>query len=192
LVALWLLPLLPGDLASGLNIAPRPNAIGITWTGIGLAALAGLLVWRFASRPRIARERPIGGADRTGGLVAGMLGLDFAATLLAAVNPFALILVLPATHLWLLLPSVARLGRRYMLAVYLLGFSGPLLLVVEYATRFHLGLSTPRALLAMTASGYLSPVVAACLTLAAASAAQVGSVITGRYSPAHPPNHGYN
>ena len=68
----------------------------------------------------------------------------------------------------------------------------PLLLVVEYATRFHLGLSTPRALLAMTASGYLSPVVAACLTLAAASAAQVGSVITGRYSPAHPPYHGYN
>ena len=192
LVALWLLPVLPGDLASGLNIAPRPNAIGITWTGIGLAVLAGLLVWRFASRPRLTPERPIAGADRTGGLVAGLLGLDFAATLLVAVNPFALILVLPATHLWLLLPSAARLGRRHMLVVYLLGFCGPLLLLLEYATRFHLGLSTPRALLAMTASGYLSPVVAACLTLATASAAQVGSVITGRYSPAHAPDHGYN
>jgi hypothetical protein len=192
LVALWVLPVLPGDLASGLNIAPRPDDLGITWAGIGLAGLAGLLVWRFLSRPRLTPERPIGGADRTGGLVAGMLGLDFAATLLAAINPFALILVLPAAHLWLLLPSAARLGRRFMLVVYLLGFSGPLLLVIEYATRFHLGLSTPRALLAMTASGYLSPVVAVCLTLAAASAAQVGSVITGHYSPAHPPNRGYN
>lgn len=192
LVALWLLPVLPGQLASGLNIAPRPYAIAITWTGIGLAALAGLLVWRFAGRPRIAPVRPISGIDRTGGLVAGILGLDFAATLLVAVNPFALILVLPAAHLWLLLPSAARFGRRFMLVVYALGFSGPALLLLEYATRFHLGLSTPRAMLAMTASGYLSPVVAACLTLVTASALQVGAVIIGRYSPAHTANHGYN
>jgi hypothetical protein len=79
-----------------------------------------------------------------------------------------------------------------MLVVYLLGFAGPLLLVIEYATRFHLGASTPRALLAMTASGYLSPVEAACLALAAASGAQVGAVIAGRYAPAHAPKHGYN
>ena len=192
LVALWLLPVLPGNLASGLDIAPRPYAIGITWTGIGLAALAGLLVWRFAGRPRIAPVRPISGIDRTGGLVVGILGLDFASTLLVAINPFALILVLPAAHLWLLLPSAARFGRRFMLVVYALGFSGPALLLLEYATRFHLGLSTPRAMLAMTASGYLSPVVAACLTLVTASALQVGAVIIGRYSPAHAPNHGYN
>jgi hypothetical protein len=79
-----------------------------------------------------------------------------------------------------------------MLAVFAFGFTGPALLIVEYATRFHLGASTPRALLAMTASGYLSPVVAACLVLAAASAAQVGAVIAGRYAPAHAPKHGYN
>ncbi len=79
-----------------------------------------------------------------------------------------------------------------MLVVYALGFSGPALLLLEYATRFHLGLSTPRAMLAMTASGYLSPVVAACLTLVTASALQVGAVIIGRYSPAHTPDHGYN
>ncbi len=157
LVMLWLLPVLPGSLASGLDIAPRPYAIGITWTGIGLAAGAALLVWRFVCRPRLVPARPVSGADRTGGLVAGMLGLDFAATLLVAVNPFALILLLPAAHVWLLMPSLARAGRRYMLAAYCVGFAGPLLLLLEYATRFHLGLSTPRALLAMTASGYLSP-----------------------------------
>ena len=168
LVALWLLPVLPGDLASGLNLAPRPNEIGITWTGILLAALAGAGAWRFLSRPRVAPNPPVTGSERTAGLVAGMLGLSFAGTLLAAINPFALILVLPAAHLWLLLPSAARLGRRFMLVVYGFGFLGPVLLVFEYADRFHLGLSTPRALLAMTASGYLSPVIALCLTLATA------------------------
>jgi hypothetical protein len=192
LVALWLLPVLPGGLASGLDVAPRPADIGIGWSGIALAAAAGLLVWRFAGRPRLLPVTPVSGADRTGGLVAGMLGLAFAATLLVAVNPFALILVLPAAHVWLLLPAAARLGRRFMLAVYAFGFTGPALLIVEYATRFHLGASTPRALLAMTASGYLSPVVATCLVLAAASAAQVGAVIAGRYAPAHEPKHGYN
>jgi hypothetical protein len=192
LVALWLLPVLPDRLASGLDVAPRPSDIGITWTGILLAAAAGVAVWRFAGRPRIVPDRPISGSERTGGLVAGLLGLAFASTLLVAVNPFALILVLPAAHLWLLLPLAARLGRRFMLLVYLFGFTGPALLVVEYATRFHLGASAPRALLAMTASGYLSPVIAICLTLATASAAQVAAVIAGRYAPAHPPKRGYN
>ena len=128
LVALWLLPALPGNLASGLNVAPRPDAIGITWTGILLAAMAGAATWRFAAGPRLVPRQPVAGGERTAGLVAGMLGMCFAGTLLVAVNPFALILVLPAAHLWLLLPSAARLGRRFMLVVYLLGFSGGALL----------------------------------------------------------------
>jgi hypothetical protein len=39
----------------------------------------------------------------------------------------------------------------------------------------------------MIASGYLSPVVSACLCLAAAAAAQIGSLVLGRYGPPHPP-----
>ncbi len=76
LVTLWLLPVLPGDLASGLNLAPRPHALGITWSGILLAALAGLAVWRFATRPRTvvihnrvrrrAHQRPGGRPARVG------------------------------------------------------------------------------------------------------------------------------
>ena len=60
------------------------------------------------------------------------------------------------------------------------GLLGPVLLMLEYAIRFHLGLSTPRALLAMTASGYLSPAIAACLTLITASAVQIVAIIAGR------------
>jgi hypothetical protein len=194
LITLWLLPVLPGDLASGLAVAPQANRIALSWTGILLALLAGLAVWRFAGRPRTSPGPPstVSGADRTAGLAAGLLGMSFASVLLAATNPFALILVLPAVHLWLLLPAAARLGRRFMVAVFLLGLVGPVLLTLEYATRFHLGASTPRAMLAMVASGYLSPVIATCLTLAAASSAQLAALIAGRYGPAHPPKRGYN
>jgi hypothetical protein len=194
LITLWILPVFPGDLASALAVAPHANQIGISWTGILLALLVGVVVWRFVGRPRIAPGPPftVTGAERTAGLVAGLLGIGFACALLSATNPFALILVLPAAHLWLVLPSAARLGRRFMIIMYLLGMLGPALLVFEYATRFHLGLSTPRAMLAMVASGYLSPVIAACLALAGASASQVAALIAGRYGPAHPPKRGYN
>src|SRR5207247_62056 len=83
---------------------------------------------------------------RAGGLAAGLLGPGVASALLAADNAVALVLVLPAAHLWLVLPSAARLGRRFMIIIYLLGMLGPAALVFEYATRFHLGLSTPRAM----------------------------------------------
>ena len=61
LIALWLLPVLPGNLASGLNLAPQPDDLGITWSGILLAALAGVAVWRFITRPRSAAVRPCAG-----------------------------------------------------------------------------------------------------------------------------------
>jgi hypothetical protein len=192
LIMLWLLPVLPGSLASGLDIAPRPDAIGITWAGIALALLAGALTWRFASRPRLVpQNRPTGG-DRTGGLATALLGLGFASTMLVAINPFALLLVLPAAHAWLLLPGTARYGRRAMLLAWLAGWTCVALLIVEYALRFHFGLSTPRALLSMTSSGYLSPAVAVCLTLAGASAAQLLAIIGGRYGPAHAAERLYN
>jgi hypothetical protein len=47
-------------------------------------------------------------------------------------------------------------------------------------------------MLAMTASGYLSPAIAVCLILTAAAAAQVAALIAGRYGPAHPPDRLYN
>jgi hypothetical protein len=192
LVALWILPLLPGSLASGVAVAPRADSIGMTWSGALLALGVGLLVWRFVVHQRLVRGPHVSGADRTGGLVAALLGLAFASTLLIAFNPFTLILLLPALHIWLLMPIAARFGRRHMFLLWLLGFATGIALVIEYAVRFHLGLSTPRALLAMAASGYLSPVISVCLTIAAASAAQLFSLISGRYAPAHEPVRGYN
>ena len=56
LIALWILPVLPGDMASGLAVAPQAGQIGLTWTGILLAVLVG--VWCGGS-PAGRGSRPV-------------------------------------------------------------------------------------------------------------------------------------
>lgn len=187
LVALWIEALAPGGLMPNFDSAPLPGDTGATTAGILLAAGAGLIVWRFGGRPRLVRQAGVTGGDRTGGLAGGLVGLLFASVLLTAVNPFTLIVLLPAAHLWLWIPAASRLGRRGMLACYTAGFVGLLALLWELAGPQGLGSEAPRALVAMIASGYLSPIVSACLCLAAAAAAQIGALVLGRYSPPHPP-----
>ena len=187
LVALWVEALVPGDLMPKFDTAPLPGQTGATTAGILLAAGAGLLVWRFGSRPRLLRDTTVTGSDRTGGLAAALVGMLFACVLLTAINPFTLVLLLPAAHLWLWIPAASRLGRRGMLACYVAGFAGVAALLWELAGPQGLGSDAPRALVAMTASGYLSPAISACLCLAAAAAAQIGALVLGRYGPPHPP-----
>ena len=190
LAAMWLLAAAPGRLLPGTAVPPLPGRTGATTTGTLIAAGAGLLFWRFVTRPRLVRGPATTGEERVGGLAGGLLGLMLATLLLTAVNPFALIVVLPAAHIWLYLPAAARSGRRLLLLVYLLGFIGPAALVVEMWTAQGLGSDTFRALIAMTASGYLAPAVSLCFALAAAAAAQLGSLVAGRYAAPHAPARG--
>ena len=187
LVALWIEALAPGGLMPKFDSAPLRGQTGATTAGMLLAAGAGLLVWRFGGRPRLVREGGVTGSDRTGGLAGALVGLLFAAVLLTAVDPFTLIILLPAVHLWLWIPAASRLGRRGMLACYAAGFVGVIALVWELAGPQGLGSDAPRALVAMIAGGYLSPLVAVCMCLAAASASQIGALVLGRYGPPHPP-----
>jgi hypothetical protein len=184
LVALWLLPVLPGDLASAARIAPEPGSSGLTVTGLAVVAGVALGYWYAIVRPRTGSRRPVQGVERTGGLVAAWLGLAFATLLLCAINPFALLAVLPAAHAWLWLPQASRGGRVGILAVAAAGAIGPLLILLELAHGQDLGLGALRDLLAMTASGYLSPAVAVCWALAAGAGSQVWALATGRYAPA--------
>ena len=187
LAALWIEAVAPGGLMPQFDTAPLRGETGATTAGILLAAGAGLLVWRFGSRPRLVREPGVTGSDRTSGLAGGLVGLLFATVLLAAVDPFTLILLLPAAHLWLWIPASSRLGRRGMLACYAAGFAGLAAVLWELAGPQGLGSDAPRAMVAMIASGYLSPVISVCLCLAAAAASQLGALVLGRYGPPHPP-----
>jgi hypothetical protein len=187
---MWLLAAAPGRLLPGIAVAPLPGRTGVSAAGLLIAVAAGLLFWVFVSRPRLVRVERVSGSERIGGLTGGLLGLALAGLLLTAVNPFALVVLLPAAHIWLWLPSASRTGRKTLLAVYLAGLVGPAALVFELWTAQGLGASTPRALVAMTASGYLSPAVAVCFALAAAAAAQLGALVVGRYAHPHAPSRG--
>ena len=141
---MWLLAAAPGRLLPGIAVAPLPGRTGVSAAGILIPVCAGLLFWVFVSRPRLVRVERVSGEERIGGLAAGLVGLGLAGLLLTAINPFALVVLLPAAHIWLWLPSAARAGRKTLLAVYIAGMIGPAGLVFELWTAQGLGTSTPR------------------------------------------------
>jgi len=79
----------------------------------------------------------------------GVVGL-----LVVATNPFALIFVLPSLHVWLWLPQVRASPVWVRVAVLLLGFSGPALLLWTFASRYDLGFDAPWYLAWLFALGY--------------------------------------
>ena len=164
-------------------IAPATTVAG-DWPVAALGALAGLsaLVW-LVVRTRLAPTRSIARQEELGGHLAAMLVLAVVALVIAAVNPYSLLFVLPSLHAWLWLPQVSDRGRLAQAGVYALGFAGPLLLFASFALRYDMGLDAAWYLTALVAVGYVPvPLVLAFLAWGAA-AGQVGAVALGRYAP---------
>ena len=151
---------------------------------VALGALLGVsaLAWLVA-RPRLTPTRSISRQEELGGHLAAMLVLGIVALVVAAVNPYSLLFVLPSLHAWLWLPQVRDRGRAVQIAVYALGFTGPLLLLASFAIRFDMGLDAIWYVLELTAVGYVPvPLVVAFLAWGAA-AGQVGAVALRAYAP---------
>ncbi|MGH2996304.1 MAG: M28 family peptidase [Gaiellaceae bacterium] len=168
--------------------ADRPIALdtpaATDWPVTALATLLALsgISW-LVVHPRLAPTRSISRQEELGGHLAAMLVLGVIALVVAAVNPYALLFVLPSLHAWLWLPQVADRGRLAQTALYTLGLAGPLLLLSSFAFRLDLGLDAVWYLIALTAIGYVPlPLVLAFLAWSAA-AAQVGALALGRYAP---------
>jgi hypothetical protein len=164
-------------------IAPDTQAAG-DWAIAGLFALAGLsFVGWLVARPQLVPRRSVTRPEELGGHLAAMLGLGIVALVVAAQNPFALLFVLPSVHAWLWLPHASERGRPAALAVYTLGFIGPLILLASFAIRFQLGFDAFWYVLALTSIGYVPvPFVLAFLAWAAV-ASQTGALAVGRYAP---------
>ena len=151
-------------------IGPETPAAG-DWQVAALATLLGVsaLAW-LVVRPRLTPTRSIARQEELGGHLAAMLVLAVVALVVAAVNPYSLLFVLPSLHAWLWLPQVRDRGRAVQIAVYALGFVGPLLLFVSFAVRFGMGLDAVWYLIALTAVGYVPvPLVVAFLAWGAAA-----------------------
>ena len=167
-------------------INPDSQAAG-HWPRLALAlyALAVVGSWLVA-RTRLVRRGPVAPEDEVAGMGVAIAALAGIALVLIVTNAYALLFVLPSAHAWLLLVQHRDRRAWARAALYLLGLTGPLLLLGSVAFRFGLGLDAPWYLAELAAVGYV-PKVGLVLSLAwAAVAAQVYAVAAERYAP-YPP-----
>jgi hypothetical protein len=174
-----------GAWPKGAHRPPNPaTAAAGDWPVLALLLLAvlALAAW-IVARHRLAPRRPAGSDERLAGETVALLGFCIVALLVLATNPFALLFFLPALHAWLWLPQV-RSGRPPARALFfVVGLSGPLLILLSLGVRYHLGFDAPWYLLELVSLGYVKLPAVAITLAGAACAAQLAMVATGRYAP---------
>ncbi len=174
-----------GAWPTGPGRPPDPGDPSTThWPALPLVALVLVigLGWAVA-RKRLVVRRPVTSEEQLAGYLSALIALLLVALLVAATNPFALLFVLPALHVWLWLPQVRIARPPVRVALFLAGLVGPALILVSLATRFGLGLDAPWYLLQLVASGWVSTLAVVLALAAAAAASQLAAASAGRYSP---------
>ena len=165
--------------------APRPPSLeSIRWPATGLIVLGVLaaLGW-LVSRERLLPRRPVRPEEELAGHAAALLALGVVGLLVVATNPFALIFLLPCLHIWLWLPQVRASPVWTRIAVLLLGFAGPALLLWDFAHRYGLGFDAPWYIAWLFALGY-APLPGFAIALGwAAAAGQLVALAGRRYAP---------
>ena len=168
----------------GSSDGSPPSLSSVTWPS---AALLSLLLlagagWAVA-RSRLLPRRPIRTEERLAGHSAALLALGVVGLLVAAVNPFALIFVLPSLHAWLWLPQVQNRNPSVRASVLLIGFAGPAYLVWSFATHYGLGWDAPWYIVKLFAVGY-APLPLLLIGIGwLAVAGQLVAIAAGRYAP---------
>jgi hypothetical protein len=175
LVGVW-----PAGAARPINLETAPAG---NWSVLGLLLLLVLAApgW-LVSRARLAPRRPPTAEEELAGHTAAMLALGVVALLVVATNPFALLFLLPALHIWLWLPHARDRGPAVRLALVAAGLVGPFILLGSFMFRFGLGFDAPWYLAELVAIGYV-PILTLFLVLSAvAGAAQLTAIAAGRYA----------
>jgi len=157
---------------------------GTDWPVLALVVYACLLTigW-LIGRDRLVPRRPLGEGEELSGQVAALLALAVLSLLIVAMNPYAVIFVLPSLHAWIWLPQVRNRPTPIQLAALVGGFIGPLLLVASLATRLGLGLDAPWYLAQLAAVGYVKLPTLLVGGAWLAVAAQLAAITVGRYTP---------
>ena len=154
---------------------PSPAVLGV----LGVLLLAGWLV----SRERLIPRRQTHPEETLAGHTVALLGLGLIALLVVATNPFSLVYLLPSLYAWLWLPQAQASGPLARAALLVLGFAGPLILLLSFSTRLGLGIETPWYLLSLVSVGYVPWIVVALGFAWLAVAAQLTALAVGRYAP---------
>lgn len=183
---LWIAGLWP----QGPSLPPPPaTAAAGDWPVVplivlSLLACAGWLV----VRERLLPRRPPKTVETMAGHTVALLTLAVVGLAVVALNPFALVYLLPSLHAWLWLPQVSERPVALRIAVLAAGLLGPALLVGSFAFRFGLGLDAPWYLTLLVLIGYV-PVPVLLVSLAwLAAGGQLAALAVGRYAP-YPARH---
>ena len=136
------------------------------WQVVFPLALGGT-VGALAAR-RVPGDADTAGAGRYLGAHSALL---VGAALAFAGNAYLLVLVLPALHIWLLLPITARLGAAARAAVVLAGWLGPAAVIALLAGAGGFGVDAPAWFIRLMGDGGIP--VAASLALALLASATV-------------------
>ncbi|HEY7149918.1 MAG TPA: M28 family peptidase [Gaiellaceae bacterium] len=157
---------------------------GTDWPVVAIVVFTCFLAvgWLIA-RDRLIPRRPLGDGEELAGQVAALLVLAVLSLLVVAMNPYAVIFVLPSLHAWIWLPQVRGRPAPLRAVVLVAGFLGPLVLVGSVAGRLGLGFDAPWYLAQLAAVGYVR--FPALLVAAAwlAVAAQLAAIAARRYAP---------
>ena len=176
---------LAGAWPGGSARPPDPGtAAAGDWPVPALLALLVVIAlgWGF-ERQRLAVRRPVTAEEELAGYTVALIALLVVALLVTATNAFALLLVLPALHLWLWLPQLRIARPPVRIGLFVLGLCGPAIVVLSLALRYGLGWDAPWYLLELVGIGYISPFAFATALGGAAAASQLAMTAAGRYAP---------
>ena len=165
---------------------PNPaTAAARTWPLLGLTGFLVVVFvgWLVERHRLVPRRRPATSEEDLAGHAVALLALALVGLLVVATNPFALVFVLPALHVWLWLPLVRSWRAPLRIAVFAAGLAGPLLVLASLAWRFGLGLDAPWYLLELVGVGYVALLPVAIVLAGAAAAGQLAAASAGRYAP---------
>ena len=184
LVLFWLFALVGlWPQGAGRPLSPDSSAA----TSLPLAAFVGFAFLAFAawliSRDRLLPRTEASQEEQLAGYACALLVVAGVSIIVAWLNSYALLFVLPPLHAWIWLPQVRRYRPWSSLALLAAGLLGPLLIFWELAARLQLGLSVFWYVAALAAVGFLKLPFLIVATLLAAAGAQLAAISVGRYAP---------
>jgi hypothetical protein len=183
--AFFVLSSLLGAWPRGAARPPGPElAAAADWpmaTLVAGAVLAGA-GWLVA-RDRLLPRRAVAPAEELSGYTAALLALGVLALVVAALNPFALVFLLPSLHAWLWLPQLRERHAALRAAVFLLGFAGPAVLLLSFAERLGQGIDALWYLAALVSLRYVDAGAVLVALAWLAVSAQLAALTARRYAP---------
>ncbi|MGD0273902.1 MAG: M28 family peptidase [Gaiellaceae bacterium] len=159
-----------------------PASVSPPFGALVLFAFFAFGAWLIA-RERLLPHHQTSAEDELAGYAAALLLLLVTALVVASLNRYMVLFLLPPLHAWIWLPQLRDWRPWASLGVMFIGLLGPLLVFFELASRLHLGLKVFWYVTELGAVGYLGlPLLLVAVAFTAASA-QLAALSVRRYAP---------